>query len=149
MNENLTISPLNFTSRGNNYSLNASALTFTVKINGKDVSNYLTMGTSVGWYDVSKNSGRDVTNANGTMILNVVNTKYRLDLVCRHLTNEEFIDFYSEIKKKPTMNVEFYNPFTGQMQTAYVYRGDRGASPYMPYKNGILFEGPTQALIEL
>ncbi len=149
MNENLTISPLNFTSRGNNYSLNASALTFTVKINGKDVSNYLTMGTSVGWYDVSKNSGRDVTNANGTMILNVVNTKYRLDLVCRHLTNEEFIDFYSEIKKKPTMNVEFYNPFTGQMQTAHVYRGDRSASPYMPYGSGILFEGPTQALIEL
>lgn len=149
MEENLTISPLSFTSRGRNYSLNASALTFIVKINGKDVSDYLAVGTSVGWYDVSKNSGRDVTNANGKMILNVIDTKYRLDLVCRHLTNEEFIDFYSEIRKAPTMNVEFYNPFTGQMQTANVYRGDRSATPYMPYKNGILFEGPSQALIEL
>lgn len=149
MDNNLAISPLSFISRGNYYSLNASALTFTVKINGKDVSNYLTMGTSVGWYDVSKDSGRDVTNANGTMILNVVSTKYRLDLVCRHLTDEEFIDFYSEIIKSPTMNIEFYNPFTGQMQTAHVYRGDRSAKPYMPYNNGILFEGPTQALIEL
>lgn len=149
MEENLTISPLSFTSRGNYYSLNASALTFTVKINGKDISDYLTMGTSVGWYDVSKNSGRDVTNANGKMILNVIDTKYRLDLVCRHLTDEEFIDFYSEIIKSPTMDIEFYNPFTGKIQTAHVYRGDRSAKPYMPYGSGILLEGPVQALIEL
>ena len=144
-----TISPLSFVENGNYYSLNASAQTFNVKINGKDISNYLTMGTSVGWYDVSKNSGRDVTNANGKMILNVVSTKYRLDLVCRHLTDEEFIDFYSEIIKSPIMNVEFYNPFTGLTKTAQVYRGDRSATPYMPYGSGILFEGPTQALIEL
>lgn len=148
-NENITISPQTFTSKGNLFTLNASACTFNVKINGKDVSDYLKAGTSVGWYDVSKNSGRDTTNANGTMVLNVIDTKYRLDLVCRHLTNDEMVDFYSEIIKQPIMEVEFYNPFTGQNQTATVYRGDRSARPYMPYGVGVIFEGPTQALIEL
>lgn len=146
---NNTVSPLSFISRGNYYTLNASAPIAHVVINGQDVSNYLAPGTSVGWYDVSKDSGRDVTNANGTMILNVVSTKYRLDLVCRYLDNEEFIDFYSQIKLAPTMTVEFYNPFTGTNQTIYAYRGDRGARPYMPYGNGFILEGPTQALIEL
>lgn len=149
MDENLTVSPASFTFNGSLYSLNASACTFYVAINGKDVSNYLKQGTSVGWYDVSKNSGRDVTNANGKMVYNVVSTKYRLDLVCRHLDNDEMIDFYSEIIKSPIMNVEFYNPFTGELQTAEVYRGDRSAKPYMPWGVGVLFEGPTQALIEM
>ena len=144
-----TSSPLSFISRGNFYTLNASAPVAYVTINNKDVSNYLAPGTSVGWYDVSKDSGRDVTNANGTMILNVVSTKYRLDLVCRYLDNDEFLDFYSEIKKAPTMTVVFYNPFTGQNETINAYRGDRGAKPYMAYGNGFILEGPTQALIEL
>ena len=149
MNNNITVSPESFIFNSHLYTLNASACTFSVKINNKDISKYLAPQTSVGWYDVSKNSGRDVTNANGKMIYNVVSTKYRLDLVCRHLDNDEFIDFYSEIIKKPTMTVEFYNPFTGVNKTISVYRGDRGAKPYMPWGAGILFEGPTQALIEL
>ena len=115
-NENITISPQTFTSKGNLFTLNASACTFNVKINGKDVSDYLKAGTSVGWYDVSKNSGRDTTNANGTMVLNVIDTKYRLDLVCRHLTNDEMVDFYSEIIKQPTMEVEFYNLLQGKIK---------------------------------
>lgn len=150
MNDNLTVSPSSFAFNGNLYTLNASACTFYVKINGKDISKYLKSGTSVGWYDVSKSSGRDVTNANGKMIYNVVSTKYRLDLVCRHLDNDEMVDFYSEIIKSPIMSVEFYNPFTGQTQTlSEAYRGDRSAKPYMPYGAGVLFEGPTQALIEM
>lgn len=148
MNTN-TVSPASFVFNSNLYMLTASACTFYVKINGKDISKYLAPSTSVGWYDVSKNSGRDVTNANGKMIYNVVSTKYRLDLVCRYLDNDEFIDFYSEIIKEPIMEVEFYNPFTGENKTATVYRGDRGAKPYMPWGAGFLFEGPTQALIEL
>lgn len=145
-----TASPLYFTHiNGNTYNLNASAPVAHVLINGKDVSNYLAVGTSIGWYDVSKDSGRDATNANGKMILNIVSTKYRLDLVCRYLDDQEFIDFYSEIIKSPTMIVEFYNPFTGQNKTIQVYRGDRSATPYMQYSNGFILQGPTQALIEL
>ena len=143
--ENIIISPKSFTSKGNSYSLIAGGSTLQVKINGQDVSKYLTMGTSVGWYDVSKNSGRDVQTASGKMILNVTATKYRLDLATPYLENDDFIDFFREIIKKPTMTVEFLNPFTGNWKTINAYRGDRSASPYMPN----IFSGTTIALIEL
>lgn len=149
MEENIIISPQTFISRGRAFSLNASSNLSFVKINGKDVSNYLAPGTSIGWYDVSKNSGREVTNANGTMILNVIATKYRLDLTIPYLENNKFIDFFSEIVKAPTMTVEFLNPFTGEWKTIHAYRGDRNASPYMPVNNGLLYQGTTVSLIEL
>ena len=144
-------SPQTFYSNGNTYNLSASATTQEVKLNGKDISKYLASpnGCAVGWYDVSKNSGRETQNANGTMILNVINNKYRLDITTRYLTASEMVDFFSEIVKAPTLTVEFYNPFTGQTKTINAYRGDRSAKPYMPYQNEFLYEGTSIALIEL
>ena len=143
-------SPETFYSRGNKFNLVAGAITQEVKINGKDVSKYIApSGCPVGWYDVSKNSGRETQNANGTMILNVINNKYRLDLTTRYLSSSEFVDFFSEIVKSPKMTVEFYNPFTGKMKSINVYRGDRQASPYGPYRDEYLYNGTTIALIEL
>ena len=124
-----------------------------VKINGVDISKYLSNRSKVGWYDVSKNSGRDVTNADGTMVLNVVSTKYRLDLATRPLTEDELVDFYSEIIKAPTMEVEFLNPFTKQWKKVQCYRGDRSAQSMLPYitPDGLieLYNPITQAIIEL
>ena len=68
-----------------------------VRLNGKDISKYLMEQTTVGWYNASKNIGHEVTNADGIKILNVIATKYRLDLSTRQLTYDEFIDFFSEI----------------------------------------------------
>ncbi len=127
---------------------NALNLTF-VKVNGKDLSNYLATGSKVGWYDVSKNSGREVTNANGDMILNVINDKYRLDLVTRPMTDDEVVDFFSTIRKSPTMTVEFLNPFTKSMHTISCYRGDRAVEWQQPYGGSLLFAKVSQALIEL
>lgn len=123
-------------------------LTF-VKVNGKDLSKYLANGSTVGWYDVSKNSGREISNANGDMILNVINDKYRLDLVTRPMTADEVVDFYSEIKKQPTMTVQFLDPFTNTMVTKICYRGDRTVKWQQPYGGQLLFASITQALIEL
>ena len=124
-----------------------------VRINGVDISKYLSNQTVVGWYDVSKNSGRDVTTANGTMVLNIIATKYRLDLVTRPLTEDEVIIFFTEIIKSPKMTVQFLNPFTGQWETIRCYRGDRNAQPMFPYKIGNnlieVYNPVTQALIEL
>lgn len=144
-------SPQTFYSRGNTYRLNASATTQEVKLNGKDISKYLASpnGCLVGWYDISKNSGRETQNANGTMILNVINNKFRLDILTRYLTSSEMVDFFSEIVKSPKLTVEFYNPFTGQTKTINAYRGDRSAKPYMPYQSEFLYEGTSIALIEL
>lgn len=144
MEENTTISPKSFTSMNRTFSLSMSGRTLDVSINGKDISKYLAPNTSVGWYDVSIDSGRS-TNANGKMILNVVSSKYRLDLATNHLTSSEFIDFFSEIIKKPTMTITFYNPFTGSNKTITAYRGDRTANPYMPN----VLSGTQIALIEL
>ncbi len=136
------------------YTLASPALVVSrVKVNGQDISKYLTDQSKVSWYDVSKNSGRDTTNANGTMVLNVINQKYRLDLATRPLTQDELIDFYEEIGKAPKSTVEFLNPFTGQWKTIKCYRGDRSAQTLLPrYVEGKLvqlYNGIGQALVEL
>ena len=95
------------------YVLASPALVISkVKLNGVDISKYLSNQSKISWYDVSKNSGRDVTNADGSMVLNVINTKWRIDLVSRPLTDDEVVDFFKEIIKKPTLSVEFLNPFS-------------------------------------
>ena len=117
-----------------------------VKINNVDISKYLTNESQVGWYDVSKNSGRDTTTADGRMILNVISTKYRLDLVTRQLTRDEVVDFFAQIRIKPTMTVQFLNPFTNTWKTINCYRGDRSARANYPM---VMTEGNNQVLVEM
>lgn len=140
------------------YTLASPALILSkVKLNGVDISKYLTNQSKVGWYDVSKNSGRDTTTADGKMILNVISTKYRLDLVTRNLTRDEMVDFFAEIRKKPApIIVEFLDPFTNTWKTIDAYRGDRGAQaeyPVLQNEDGVqklieIFSPVQQALIE-
>ena len=143
-----------FTSNGYKYVLAGPVLVVSkVKLNGVDISKYLSNNTKISWYDVSKNSGRDVTNADGTMVLNVINTKWRIDLVSRPLTDDEVVDFYAEIIKAPTLSVDILNPFTKQWQNITCYRGDRAAQSMLPYitPDGIveLYNPASQAVIEL
>lgn len=143
-----------FTSNGYKYVLAGPVLVVSkVKLNGVDISKYLSNNTKISWYDVSKNSGRDVTNADGTMVLNVINTKWRIDLVSRPLTDDEVVDFYAEIIKAPTLSVDFLNPFTKKWQNISCYRGDRVAQSMLPYitPDGIveLYNPASQAVIEL
>ncbi len=144
-----------FTANGYKYVLAGPVLVVSkVKLNGVDISKYLSNNTKISWYDVSKNSGRDVTNADGTMVLNIINTKWRIDLVSRPLTEDENVDFYAEIIKRPApIEVDFLNPFTKQWQKITCYRGDRLAQAMLPYKtpDGLveLYNPATQAVIEL
>jgi len=117
-----------------------------VKINNVDISKYLSNNSQVGWYDVSRNSGRDTTTADGKMILNVISTKYRLDLVTRQLTRDEIVDFFAQIKLRPTMEVKFLNPFTNTWKTINAYRGDRIAQAAYPVQ---VTEGVNNALVEI
>lgn len=143
-----------FTSNGYKYVLAGPVLVVSkVKLNSVDISKYLSNNTKISWYDVSKNSGRDVTNADGTIVLNVINTKWRIDLVSRPLTDDEIIDFYAEIIKAPTLSVDFLNPFTKQWQNITCYRGDRVVQSMLPYQtpDGLieLYNPASQAVIEL
>lgn len=84
-----------FTNNGYRYVLSSPVLVISkVKLNGVDISKYLSNQSKVAWYDVSKNSGRDTTNADGTMVLNVINTKWRIDLVSRPFTDDEMIGYF-------------------------------------------------------
>ena len=103
----------------------------------------------VGWYDVSKDSGRDTTTADGTMILNVISQKYRLDITTKYLTGAELNNFYSQIKNAPTMTVSFYDPYTASRVTKTMYRGDRTSQLRYTQGNNSMFEPVTIALIQL
>ena len=136
-----------FISGAYKYTLASPALTLSkVKINNVDISKYLSNQSQVGWYDVSKNSGRDTTTADGRMILNIISTKYRLDLVTRQLTRDEVVDFFAQIRIKPTMTVQFLNPFTNTWKTINAYRGDRIVQAAYPV---LVKEGNTDALVEM
>lgn len=105
---------------------------------------------TVGWYDVSKDSGRDTTTADGTMILNVINKKFRLDINSTYMKQSELQSFFSQIKLGPIMTVNFFNPYTGDRQTCRMYRGDR--SVQLRYKiqgQEAMYEPVSIALIEL
>lgn len=110
----------------------------------KYVANY-----QVGWYDVSRDSGRDTTTADGTMILNVISQKYRLDITTRYLSDTELNDFYTQIKVAPTMTVSFYDPYTATRVTKTMYRGDRISQIRWTESNSAMFEPVTIALIQL
>ena len=105
---------------------------------------------TTGWYDVSKDSGRDTTTADGTMVLNVINMKYRLDITTIYMTQAQLQNFFQQIKLGPTMTVNFFNPYTGQRETRRVYRGDRSVEMRWKLDNGsTMYEPVTIALIEL
>lgn len=104
---------------------------------------------TVGWYDVSKDSGRDTTTADGKMILNVISDKYRLDITTTYMSNAELANFFSIIKKAPTMMVKYYNPYLAQVVTKEMYRGDRTAQLRFSDESHAQFEPTTIALIEL
>lgn len=140
------------------YTLSSPSLVLSqVKINDVDISKYLTDATQIGWYDVSKNSGRDTTTADGKMILNVISQKYRIDLATRPMTANETIDFFAQIKIAPTMEVKFLSPFDGNWHTIQCYRGDRtvqGQTTQHVMENNVeriikINAGISQALIEL
>ena len=103
----------------------------------------------VGWYDVSRDSGRDTTTADGTMILNVISQKYRLDITTKYLTGTELNEFFTQIKNAPTMTVSFYDPYTASRVTKTMYRGDRITNLRFTNGDNSMFEPVSIALIQL
>lgn len=119
-----------------------------IKVNNVVLQNVATY--KVGWYDVSKDSGRDTTTADGTMILNVISQKYRLDITTTYMTESQLQTFYAQISQAPTMSVTFFNPYSGTTETKTMYRGDRETQlRWAKSNNDIMFEPNTIALIQL
>lgn len=84
------------------------------------------------------------------MHYNPVNEKYKIVLHTRNLTQEELIDFFSTIKILETIEVEFLNPYTGEIDTIECYRGDRKVTmKWDRTDKGILYNPMDISLIEL
>ena len=125
----------------------ANSIDYDIYVNNvklKYVANY-----QVGWYDVSKDSGRDTTTADGTMILNVISQKYRLDITTKYLTGPELNTFYTQISSAPTMTVSFYDPYSATRVTKTMYRGDRTSTIRYTTSDSAMFEPISIALIQL
>ncbi len=101
-------------------------------------------GYTVKWYDLSKNSNR---NANGDMILRVVNDKREIVLATPYLTETDVQTLFG-VLSSGSLSVTFYDPFTNSTLTRNFYRGDRSISLYWD-KDTMLFEPMELSLIEL
>lgn len=104
-------------------------------------------GYEVQEYDLSLDAGR---NANGTMHLNYVATKYKIVLKSTPAFQGQLTEFYSHIPMR-AMSVTFFNPFTGADHSISAYRGDRTAKMTQDWVGIDKFygEGIEQSLIEL
>lgn len=75
---------------------------------------------TVGIQDISKAE----RNARGTMIMEIIATKRRIDLTWNHLTRQEYQQLLTLVS--PTFFlVEYPDPQTGNMRTGTFYVGDR------------------------
>ncbi len=84
------------------------------------------------------------------MHYNPINIKIKVIITTKYLTDTEMITVFSKLKTLKRFTVNCYNPFTGQMQTATCYRGDRKAKLKWDSSNrGAMFEKLTISLIEI
>lgn len=98
--------------------------------------NNVTMPTPSGYTP----SIMDITNAErnskGTMFIELIATKWKLELEWSFLTQEQMTQLLNALESNVIFDVEFVDPKTGSMNTAKCYKGDRNA-PMQDYMNGI------------
>lgn len=119
-----------------------------LKIDGSDVSNTFSQ-YDVELIDLSASSQR---NMKGTMKMKVVASKYKIILTLPPMMKDEFVALFKYINNKVEHEVEFFDPFSGEMKTINTYRGDRKATIKWnidPATNNVLNEVTTISLIEL
>lgn len=115
-----------------------------ITVNGSAID-YIA-GYEVEEYDISKDAGR---NAKGTMRLAYIGTKYKIIFKSRLVHQQELIQIYNKLPRQQ-LTVTFFNPYTGQNQTIYCYRGDRKVTMKWDRQYvGKLYEPVSQSLIEL
>lgn len=101
-----------------------------IKIDGMELpspSDY-----QVGIQDLSKAE----RNANGTMIIERITTKRKIDLAWKYLSKEDS----SKVLKAVSpvfFHVEYLDPLDGRMKTGTFYAGDRNVGA-LDYINGII-----------
>lgn len=85
---------------------------------------------TVGIQDITKAD----RNARGTMIMEIIATKRKLDLMWMHLTKSEYQQLLNLVAPA-FFNVEYPDPQTGNLRTGVFYVGDRTIGG-LTYKDG-------------
>ncbi|WP_053983432.1 DUF6711 family protein [Niameybacter massiliensis] len=99
-----------------------------IRINGVDVqtpSSYM-----VNIMDITKSE----RNAKGNMQIDLINTKYKLELTWSLLTQTQITKILDALEARVTFEVTFVSP-TGSKLTRTFYKGDRSA-PLLDYLDG-------------
>lgn len=99
-----------------------------LKIGGADMPTPSAMSPMM--YDITE-AERDST---GTMHIDLVATKYKLECTWAHLTQEDMSKLLNAIKNI-TFSVTFTDPESGSEKTISVYKGDR-TIPVLRVKDG-------------
>lgn len=74
-------------------------------------------------------------NAKGDMIIDLINTKYKIEVEWPTMDQATMSRLLSALESKVTFQVEFIDPITGNMKTSTFYKGDRNI-PMMDFLNG-------------
>lgn len=83
------------------------------------------------------------------MRLQYIADKFKIILKTTPVYQQQLTEFYSHIPMR-TINVRFFNPFTGQWKSIQCYRGDRKVAMLFDVNGrGKLYEEVNQSLIEL
>lgn len=75
-------------------------------------------------------------NAKGDMQIDLINTKYKLELSWNFLNQEDMSKVLGALESKITFDVEFIDPKSGSPKTCTFYKGDR-VMPMLDFKNGV------------
>lgn len=115
------------------------------KINNVDFS-HLVSGLKVGYETlVSEDSGR---NANGDTVIDVVNTKRKVYVTFRHMTDTEMRSLLAAINDY-VVNVAFRNPKTNSLTTITAYTGTPEPEYYTIQPTMVIYNPMELNFIEL
>ena len=100
---------------------------------------------TVSLYDITEAE----RNAKGTMVIDLIARKYKLELTWSYLTQQELTEILNAIQTSITFKVSFTDPVTGNTISKTCYSGDRTA-PMLSYsENSITWKDFKVNLIEV
>jgi len=112
-----------------------------IKINGVELPAPTTY--KIGIMDISKAE----RNAAGTMVLDVIATKRKIEMSWKFLTNEQ-IKTLLQLVSDTFFDVEYLDPVTDALKTGTFYKGDRNLDAVSVVNGNIIYKDIKFNIIE-
>lgn len=117
-----------------------------LKINNTDISNLIS-GLKIG-YETLVNDETSGRNANGDMMVDIINKKTKLYLTLPYLFEEDMTKFLTLIQNY-VINVEYRDPITHNLKTIKCYTGTPEPEYYCILDNKIIYKPMNINFIQL